>query len=113
MEAERDVSPEVDPNEYAFARPPGGGATIPFAKDSEEARAIAAVIEEAERERSAASETEKDVSADVDLDESPFALPPGVGATIPFGKDSEEAREIEAAIEEFERERAAGEASED
>jgi hypothetical protein len=113
VEAERDVSPEVDPNEYAFARPPGGGATIPFAKDSEEARAIAQVIEEAERERSAVSKAEKNVSVDVDLDESPFALPPGSGATIPFAKDSEEAQAIQAVIEEIERERAAAEASED
>jgi hypothetical protein len=58
VEAEKDVSAEVDPDESPFARPPGGGATIPFAKDSEEARAIEAVIEEAERERSAASGSE-------------------------------------------------------
>jgi hypothetical protein len=54
MEAERDVSAEVDPDESPFARPPGGGATIPFAKDSEEARAIDAVIKQADRERAAA-----------------------------------------------------------
>jgi hypothetical protein len=116
VEAERDVNAEVDPNESPFALPPGSGATIPFAKDSEEARAIQAVIEETERERSAASgrvEAERDVNAEVDPNESPFALPPGSGATIPFGKDSEEARAIEAAIEETERERAAAEASED
>jgi hypothetical protein len=58
VEAEKDVSAEVDPDESPFARPPGGGATIPFAKDSEEAPAIEAVIEEAERERSAASGSE-------------------------------------------------------
>ena len=46
--------PEVDPDESPFAVPPLSG--LPFGKDSEEARAIAAVIEEAERERSAASD---------------------------------------------------------
>lgn len=56
MEAEREVNAEVDPNEIAFALPPGSGATIPFAKDSEEARAIQAVIEETERERPAGSQ---------------------------------------------------------
>jgi hypothetical protein len=74
MEAERDVDAEVDPDERAFAFPPGGGATIPFAKDSEEARAIQAVIEEADRERAAASgrvEAERDVNAEVDPNESP------------------------------------------
>jgi hypothetical protein len=92
---------EVDPDESPFALPPGSGATIPFAKDSEEARAIEAVLQEAERERPAAS------GAEVDPDDSPFALPPGSGATIPFGKNSEEARAIEAVLEEAERERSA------
>jgi hypothetical protein len=40
---------EPDPNESPFELPPIEG--LPFSKDSEEARAIREVIEQAERER--------------------------------------------------------------
>jgi hypothetical protein len=56
LEAEKDVLGEIDPNESPFATPPI--TSLPAPKDSEEARAIDAIIEEAERERSAGSGSE-------------------------------------------------------
>jgi hypothetical protein len=44
---------EPDPNESPFESPPVEG--IPFAKDSEEARAIRRVIERADAKRAASS----------------------------------------------------------
>jgi len=43
------LSEDVDPNDSPFEMPPIEG--IPFDQDSEEARAIRRVIEEADRER--------------------------------------------------------------
>jgi hypothetical protein len=89
---------EPDPDESPFEL--GAVAGLPFGKDSEEARAIRAVIEQDDRARAARSR-----SREPDPDESPFEL--GAVAGLPFGKDSEEARAIRAVIEEGDRERAA------
>ena len=48
--------PEPDPNDSPFELPAIEG--IPFSKDSEEARAIREVIEQADRERAASARTE-------------------------------------------------------
>lgn len=48
-EHDKEAVPAVDPDESPFAVPPIEG--LPFDDDSEEARAIARVIEEAERRR--------------------------------------------------------------
>lgn len=50
--AGEDGAPGLDPDESPFELPPIEG--LPFSKDSEEARAIREVIEEAERERASA-----------------------------------------------------------
>jgi hypothetical protein len=51
MASEPDQAREPDPDESPFAVPAVEG--IPFGKDSEEARAIRRVIEDAEAERAA------------------------------------------------------------
>lgn len=52
-EHDNEAVPGVDPDESPFAVPPIEG--LPFDDDSEEARAIARVIEEAERRRAGTS----------------------------------------------------------
>jgi hypothetical protein len=91
-------SGEPDPDESPFEL--GAVAGLPFGKDSEEARAIRAVIEANDRERAARAG-----QSEPDPDDSPFEL--GAVAGLPFGKDSEEAHAIQAIIEESDRERAA------
>jgi hypothetical protein len=49
--SDRDQAPEPNPDDSPFELPPIEG--IPFSKDSEEARSIRAVIEQADSERSA------------------------------------------------------------
>lgn len=49
--SDRDPTPEPDENESPFELPPIEG--IPFSKESEEARSIRAVIDDAESERAA------------------------------------------------------------
>ena len=53
MATEQEAKPEPSPNDSPFAVPPVEG--IPFPKDSEEARAIRDVIEQADRERATAA----------------------------------------------------------
>jgi hypothetical protein len=88
--------PDLDESPFEL----GAVAGLPFDKDSEEARAIRAVIEKGDRERAARSGRREP-----DLDESPFEV--GAVAGLPFDKDSEEARAIRAVIEKGDRERAA------
>jgi hypothetical protein len=89
---------EPEPEETLFELQAIEG--LPFDKDSEEARAIQAVIEEDDRERAARS-----AGREPDPDESPFE--PQAIEGLPFDKDTEEARAIRAVIEEDNRERAA------
>lgn len=75
----------IDPNESPFELQAIEG--LPFGKESEEARAIRRVLDEADGEGTASS---------------PWPVPPVEG--LPFGRNSDEARAIERVIEQAEKE---------